>query len=440
MPDDVAGNRAASDRRRYRLDSSFRQHGTVVIGGSPLKLFRLTEGGASIVARIAAGEQVAGSLLTVALLDAGAIHPEPDHARHSAADVTLVVPTLGMPAHVPNGAILVDDGSQPPIPDATIRLETNQGPGAARNAGLERITTELVAFVDADVELTDGWLDPLLAHFADERVAIVAPRVRTRPEPTMLGRYEHAHSPLDLGPEPARVRAGTRVSYVPAAAILCRTEAIRSVGGFDAALRFGEDVDLVWRLGAAGWVCRYEPAAEVHHAIRPDLAAWIRQRIDYGSSAAALGRRHQGALAPIRMSGWSVGSWALAAIGRPLLGSIIGIGSAAALSRKLPDLPTAASIRLAGLGNLHAGNQIASAVRRVWWPLLAFAAVRSRSARRILLASAIAARHPLAVADDLAYSFGVWKGMWTERTLDPLVPEISSWPGRATASPTTAAR
>ncbi len=274
-----------------------------------------------MVERIAAGELVPGSVLTAALVNSGAIHPQPDHTRFTAADVTVVVPTLGEPAHVPDGAIVVDDGSASPVTAATVRLAFNQGPGAARNAGLELVTTELVAFVDSDVELTDGWLDPLLAQFADDRVALVAPRVRTDPGTTLLGRYEHDHSPLDLGPEPARIGVGTRVGYVPAAAIVCRTDAIRAIGGFDTALRFGEDVDLVWRLIEAGWVCRYEPAAEVHHAIRPDHIAWIRQRIGYGSSAAALARRHPGALAPIRMSGWSLGSWALAAIGRPMLGS-----------------------------------------------------------------------------------------------------------------------
>ena len=423
------------ERRRYRLDSSLQRHANVVVGGSPLKLFRLTDGGAAVITRIAAGEQVAGSKLTTALLDAGAIHPEPDTSKFHPSDVTIVVPTLGPPAHAPDQAIVVDDGSEPPVPEATIRLAVNQGPAAARNAGLERVTTELVAFVDSDVQLDDGWLEPLLAHFTDDRVALVAPRVRTRPDPTVLGRYERVHSPLDLGPEPARIRAGTRVSYVPAAAIVCRTDAVRAIGGFDTTLRFGEDVDLVWRLGTAGWVCRYEPAAVVHHDRRPDLSGWIHQRIGYGSSAATLARRHRGALAPIRISGWSVGAWALAMLGRPVLGGAVGVGSAAALVKKLPDLPPTTSLRLAGLGNLHAGGQIASAVRRVWWPLLALAALRSRSARRILVASAIASRNPIALLDDAAYSLGVWKGILRERTLDPLIPEISSWPGRSTRSP-----
>lgn len=421
---------------RHVLDGSVQRFGRVVIGGSPLRLFRITAEGERLVERIAAGEPVGGSTLVTALLDAGAIHPLPEGGPYGTGDVTVVVPCrrVGDGSPLPAGAVVVDDASDPPLPGAQVRFERNRGPAAARNAGLAHVTTPLVAFVDDDVELPDGWLDPLLPHFADPRVALVAPRVRTPRLPGAIARYEHERSPLDLGPEPARVRGGTRVSYVPAAALVARAEVIRDLGGFDETLRFGEDVDLVWRLDAAGWRCRYEPASEVHHDPRPDWRGWLRQRVGYGSSAAPLARRHPGALAPIRMSGWSIASWALAAVGRPVLGTAVGAGSAAALIRKLPDVPPRAAFRLAGAGNLHAGDQIANAVRRVWWPLLAIAAIRSHTARRVLVGAVLAARHPLRLADDVAYSIGVWRGIAAERTVAPLVPEISSWPGRRPAT------
>jgi hypothetical protein len=59
------------------------------------------------------------------------------------------------------------------------------------------------------------------------------------------------------------------------------------------------------------------------------------------------------------MSGWSVATWALAAIQRPILGAAVGAGSAAALIGKLPDVPPRAAFQLAAHGNLHAGDQIA---------------------------------------------------------------------------------
>ena len=44
------------------------------------------------------------------------------------------------------------------------------------------------------------------------------------------------------------------------------------------------------------------------------------------------------------------------------------------------------------------------------------------------------APRPRRIADDLAYGAGVWAGMWRERTWGPIVPELSSWPGRSAAA------
>lgn len=430
--------------RRYHLDPGAQRYGRVLVGGSPLKLFRLTDAGTRLLDRVEAGEAVTESKLVTSLVDAGAIHPAlgDDGTRRSRPDdVTIVTPTFGhMPDTADDATVVVDDGSDPPIAGATVRLEHNRGPGAARNVGLGHVTTPLVAFVDADVHLPVGWLDPLLPHFDDERVVMVAPRVRSTPGPSMLDRYERDHSPLDLGPQPGRVHAGSRVSYVPSAAVVCRTDAIRTIGGFDESLRFGEDVDLVWRLVEAGHRVRYEPASIVTHDARPTWRSWFAQRVGYGSSAAPLSRRHPGALAPLRMSGWSLGAWVSAMFVHPVVGLALGAGSAAALVRKLDDLPPRAAFLLAWRGNLAAGTQIAHAIRRVWWPVVALAGLRSRRARVGLLLAAVAARHPVRVADDVAYSIGVWRGIVRERTLAPAVPEISSWPGRRSPSPPAGAR
>lgn len=429
-----------SPTRRYVLDGSVQawprggqdDEGLVVVGGSPLKLFRLTHAGARTFEQMRSGDPVAHSPLVDRLLDAGVVHPVADEpAPFSTDDVTVVVPTLGTPTHVPAGALLVDDGSTPPIANAAIRLDRNQGPAAARNAGLAATSTPLVAFVDADVDLPDGWLEPLLPHFADPTVAVVAPRIVTATRPGAISAYEHRHGPLDMGPEAGRVRAGTRVSYLPAAVLVCRVDAIRAVGGFDETMRYGEDVDLVWRLDDAGWRCRYDPRSVIEHEPRPDWRSWARQRIGYGSSAGPLAIRHPGKLAPLRMSGWSVAAWFLTITGRPLVGAAVGVGSAAALVPKLPDVPARDAFRLAAMGNARAGESIAHAVRRTWFPIAVILAIRSKVARRALLASVVAVRHPIALADDVTYCIGVWKGMLAERTLDPVVPEITSWPGRS---------
>ncbi len=251
--------------------------------------------------------------------------------------MTVVTPQLRTDATSrihDDGRITIDDGSTPPLAGATHRLPVRRGPAAARNAARPFVDTELVAFLDADVEAPDGWLEPLLAHFDDPKVGLVAPRVTGE-----------TGSPLDLGDEPARIRSGTRVSYVPGAALVVRVAAFDAVGGFDPTLRFGEDVDFVWRLDEAGWRCRYEPAGAVWHEPRATLAERLRQHAGYGTSAAPLALRHPGALSPVRFNGWTAFVWAAIVGGHPVIGGAAAVGSSLALGRKLPDLPTRGVVR-----------------------------------------------------------------------------------------------
>ncbi len=403
---------------RYRVDSSWQRFGPVVVAGSPLRLFRLSSAGEAFVDRLEPGGDVDASTLTDRLADAGAIHPLPTEGhRFTLDDVTVVTPQLGGAVHG-DGRLTIDDGSTPPLAGAALRLSTNRGPAAARNAARPLIDTPLVAFVDADVSLPGSdWLSALLWHFDDPEVGLVAPRVRGE-----------SGSPLDLGGEPARIRAGTRVSYVPGAAVVVRVAAFDQVGGFDEGLRFGEDVDFVWRLDDAGWRCRYDPAAAVWHEPRTSWRERLQQHAGYGTSAAPLALRHPGALSPVHMNGWTAASWALALFGQWVPAIALGAGSSVALVRKLPDVPPRAAMGLALRGHLLAGRQLASASRRVWWPMLVATAVLSRRSRWWLLLALV--DKPRAAPTDLAYGWGVWAGMRRSRSWSPIAPRLSAWPGR----------
>lgn len=444
-PELPAGTRLVADESLRRVGD-----GRSVLGGSPLRLLRLSAGGARALDRWLAGSPVAAgpaARLARRLVDAGLVHPDPVGSGASA--VTLVVPVKDDPAglgrvlastqDVPE-RIVVDDGSRDPVPGAAVRHPRARGPAAARNSGWRLARTPLVVFLDADAEPAAGWLDVALRHFDDPGVLAVAPRIRSAAGGSSLDRFEADRSGLDMGPRPAPVRAMSRVSYVPSAALVVRRDALQRLGGFDEAMRFGEDVDLVWRLLDSGGAVRYEPGSVVRHRPRADLRSWLRQRYQYGTSAAPLSRRHRGLLSCARMSAWSAASWALLACGRPRAALVLAAASAGLLPRKLrgKGVPAAESLRLAGLGHLGAGRLLADAVRRAWWPLVLPVALVSRRARLVLLAAVlpclvevVRAEHggaswfALRVLDDLAYSAGVWAGCARERTAAPLLPQFT---------------
>jgi mycofactocin system glycosyltransferase len=454
--------RLVADRTLRRLDG-----GRVLLGGSPLKLLRLRDAGTQLVARLLDGGEPApargtGAQLVDRLLDAGMVHPVPaGGGTHTVEDVAVVVPvhdrrdglhaTLAAIGAV-GDVVVVDDGSRTPIPEATIRHDAPHGPAGARNAGWRAASSALVAFVDADVVPDAGWLAPLLAHFDDPRVGAVAPRIVADVRdvrPRWVAAYERVRSPLDLGADPSPVRPKAKVPYVPTAALVVRRTALEQLHGFDESMRVGEDVDVVWRLHEAGWRVRYEPRSVVHHPARATPTGWVRQRFDYGTSAAPLASRHPGDVSPVSVSGWSAAAWAFVAAGHPVAGVATAVGTTALLAPKLQPLPHAwrEAIRLAGTGHVLAGRRLADAVTRTWWPAALAAATVSARARRALVAASIVPallewreRRPAGIdparfvvaklADDVAYGAGVWSGCLRERSFAALKPDLSNWPGR----------
>ena len=214
------------------------------------------------------------------------------------------------------------------------------GPGAARNAGLAAVDTELVAFLDSDCVASPRWLERLGRHFADPNVGAVAPRVvPSQPESTerrtvgVRERYAAARSPLDLGRAPGDVGPLRPVAYVPAAALVVRRAAL--AGGFDEHLRYGEDVDLVWRLREAGWIVRYDPAVLVAHAEPSSWRGLLARRYRYGTSAAPLSRRHPGTLAPAIVHARPIAALVLALAGRQGPALAIAVGGPLSASRRL---------------------------------------------------------------------------------------------------------
>jgi mycofactocin glycosyltransferase len=302
---------------KLRLDARVRVHGRTLVGGEPLRVMRLSPAGVQALAAL--GREAASPAeerLRRRLVEAGLAHPCPAPCP---ADATIVIPVRDRPAELARclaavrgqRVIVVDDGSRVPVPGA-LRREVPGGPAAARNAALPRVDTDLVAFLDSDCVPPPAWVERLAGHFADPRVGAVAPRVAGL---------------LDLGGRPAEVGPGRRVAYVPAAALVVRRSA---VAPFDPALRYGEDVDLVWRLVDAGWRVRYDPRVVVRHDDRHRLI----RRFRYGTSAAPLAQRHPTRLAPVVLRPLPTATLALLLARRPRAAGALAILQAALLVRR----------------------------------------------------------------------------------------------------------
>ena len=394
----------------------------MLVGGSPVRVLRLTASGARHVAGWWTGTPVPDNprarALARRLLDTGIAHPVPRDPWFL-RDVTVIVPVRDRQAELARclagltrlpRVIVVDDGSDDPAAVARVaagtgarvlRRPVNGGPGAARNTGLAAAETTLVAFLDSDCVPGPGWLDRLLPHFADPAVGAVAPRiVPAGTGRTWLARYEGASSTLDMGTRASIVRPGSRVPYVPGAALVVRKAAAGA--GFAEDIRIGEDVDFVWRLAASGWRVRYEPGAVMPHQHRVRLFAWLARRRDYGTSAAALELRHPGAVRPLYVSRWTALAWLAVVFGRPAAGAAVTAAGVALLARRLARLtgeqwprPTGSTAwplaaRLAGGGTLAAGRPLGSAISRTWWPVAVPAAIAMRRLRLPLAALVLA--------------------------------------------------
>ncbi len=445
--------------------------GSALLGGSPTRILRLAPAAQDMLAdgRLKVRDAVSAELART-LLDATVAHPRPAGGP-SHRDVTIVIPVRdnasGLLRLVTSlrglHIVIVDDGSSTPIRSddfagvhtdvEVLRHAQSKGPAAARNTGLAGCKTGYVAFLDSDVVPRRGWLEALLGHFCDPTVALAAPRIVGLAQTDhLVARYEAVRSSLDLGHREAPVIPYTSVSYVPSAAIICRTSALRDIGGFDETLRSGEDVDLCWRLVEAGARLRYEPIAQVAHDHRTELRDWVARKAFYGGSAAPLSVRHPDKIAPLMISGWALTAWVLMAFGSSFgyLASLFVAGvTGRRVAKSMQGTETQISdvVTVAARSLWSAALQLASAICRHYWPVALLAAILFRSCRRVVLVAAVmdgvvdwASRRqtadddaqPIGLLtylllkriDDLAYGLGLWYGVLRERNFGPLKPQI----------------
>ncbi len=200
----------------------------------------------------------------------------------------------------PLEVIVVDDGSEPAarpdFPEGTqwqCLRQPNAGPAAARHAGIERASGDVVIVVDDDMIVTQRFVSSHMERHAlgDE---VVQGRFDNRNADTrpLFDRFVDAQQSTyfdrcALDPsavEPARLSTGN---------VSVRRSLYLDSGGFDTSLRRREDTELGIRLAERG--ARFGFVAErtaVHDEPPESLQRWLRVAYEYGTSEAALAAAH----------------------------------------------------------------------------------------------------------------------------------------------------
>jgi GT2 family glycosyltransferase len=240
-------------------------------------------------------------------------------------------------AQVPGDALALVTSGLPagmPVYDAPrVIAEPAAGLSRARNRALEWAEgADVLAFVDDDAVVDDGWYEALKRRW-DEAPADVAciggpirPRYSTPPPPWFSDGIAHVLTLLDRGREVRDLDPSVEAVY--GANISFRVEPLRSVGGFDPGLGhsgervfFGEEDAAQRELVRAGHRVRYVPDAAVEHVIpaeRLTRGSFIRRRFAFGRALGMrCGRSRRLAARQALVSG--AGALAAAASGRETL-------------------------------------------------------------------------------------------------------------------------
>lgn len=208
--------------------------------------------------------------------------------------------------------IVVEDGSLRPsahvveryrnvLPSVQYLTIPNSGPSTARNVGAERASGEYLLILDSDVVLPEGFLlrvqESVLRYQPD---AWGGPDAASPTFSPMQRAISYAMTSLLTTGGIRGGSAGAMEQFKPRTFNMgCRRSLFLELGGFDATMRYGEDIDFSLRLIASGAkVCLFVEAY-VYHKRRANLEQFFRQVYHSGQARVELERRHPGSTKPV---------------------------------------------------------------------------------------------------------------------------------------------
>jgi cellulose synthase/poly-beta-1,6-N-acetylglucosamine synthase-like glycosyltransferase len=176
-------------------------------------------------------------------------------------------------------------------PRVAVISSTTTGISEARNLAVKLATSDVIAFVDDDCVVEPGWLDALLREFEDPEVVgvygrIVPPGFTTRNGPEIAFKESRERQVFEGRVPPWYVGHGANRAI--------RGSAVAAIGGFDiylgpgATFNAAEDIDMAYRLLAAGGRLVYTGSAVAHHKEWRDWRSRRKRERSYGVGPGAV--------------------------------------------------------------------------------------------------------------------------------------------------------
>jgi GT2 family glycosyltransferase len=176
-----------------------------------------------------------------------------------------------------------------------IRNSSNGGYAGGYNEALAWVKSDYYVLLNSDVEVTPGWIEPVIALMeSDPAIGACQPKLRAYHERDLFEYAGAAGGWLDsLGYPFARGRIFEHcekdwgqydrvepISWASGAALFIRSAAYHSVGGLDPYFfAHQEEIDLCWRLQAAGYRLFACPASVVYHVGGGTLPKGNRRKV-----------------------------------------------------------------------------------------------------------------------------------------------------------------
>jgi GT2 family glycosyltransferase len=152
------------------------------------------------------------------------------------------------------------------------------GPAGARNRGWKAASGKLILFTDSDCVPEPGWASALIAGL--EEGADGCKGVYSRGGVRLIQRLAQ----VEFEQRYEMLSRKETIDLVDTYSAGFRRSALERVGGFDESFPApdSEDVDLSWRLCAAGFHLAFVPGARVEHEHRPTWRAYFQLKLSRG--------------------------------------------------------------------------------------------------------------------------------------------------------------